>query len=493
MVDLADVEWLLSLGPVLRIQQQQRRLFVRQSDGEGVVEESPSSSGRESATRGSETWEALREELDRRKLALVGIHGGEEPHLLNLHGASGAGKAAGGMRRESDPGWVLSRILAGSRNFRREYETYLKTKDQEQPGGSSQTFVSEMEESLVNSFLQTGFVGAFDFLARYCTVAGPFREKSHWVLVRLLEIMSNLEFCRQQNHDGYLALLNHTIPVLQDSEAVSKLVFGCGQLLWEGGLSEDEGNHYNGDGVVVGCREDMKVWLGSFTNKSKVYFFLRLLPSMVSHLGPDLLDERFLDLLLICSQFPLHHMEEISKCAHDCLGKVFFHAPAPQIFGVFESYLSLSLHLYPQATPYNQFAQAVLSAVKRSDFPTDRVMACARMLSSYATRLENEDAPAPAPAPSSSLAASRRASSSSLRKLCFGLVNVCPLPAVNGLLLMYEALYKQHSSGNHTATRRLQRQRAMSAEIATVLNVNGDYFRKPQLAAWYQHLTTNTH
>ena len=129
--------------------------------------------------------------------------------------------------------------------------------------------------------------------------------------------------------------------------------------------------------------------------------------------------------------------------------------------------MDLSLRLYPDSTPHDSFALAVLSLAKRSDLTNPLALLCATRVADKADVLETKGM-------------AERASA--LRKLHFGLMNVVPLGALNDLLHLYERRYSIASP---------EQKAKFSFEIAVVLDVNKDYFRKPHLAAWYQHLSTH--
>ena len=72
-----------------------------------------------------------------------------------------------------------------------------------------------------------------------------------------------------------------------------------------------------------------------------------------------------------------------------------------------------------------------------------------------------------------------------LRKLLFGMVNVAPLGAVDDLLILFEGILAHPSATRGASVADLL------SDFATVLDANGDYYRKPQLAAWLQRVSTD--
>ena len=258
-------------------------------------------------------------------------------------------------------------------------------------------------------------------------------------------------------------------------------------------------------------------WLSSFTNKSKAYFVLRLFPSMAGVLGEAALATRgFPQWLLLCSQVPLVQLEAVAEAAHEAFAALFAHHPLREpepspsssaeerkeeaemegdLERVFEAYVGKSLALYPEGgTPYRAFAGAVLAMAKRDDLRARVLLPCATRLADLAADLE-------AKVPASGLA--REASA--LRKLLFGLMNVVPNHLLNDLLHLYESFVRASTGWGEQGKGQGQGEAAgregkagwlrlwgkMASELAVVLEVNADYFRKPQLAAWFQHLTAN--
>ena len=399
---------------------------------------------------------------EKKKLAAIDI-------LARIDSGARAGAGSRGRGEGQEPGYVFSKLLFLSRRFRGQYDAFLSLqarrnvdtlKSSDSSSGSSGSSGGGggggggVDENLVYFLLKNAFDTVFDWLASYCTTntntTEPFAEKSHWVVCHVLAVMSNLEFCRQQSHLGYIALLNSTIPLLKESEAAAK-------LCWSGLLEDILGEH----------QEHVKDVLLSFTTKSKTYFFLRLFPSMAGQLGDLLLDTQFLDLLMVCCELPAVQMKELTRCAHDCMGTVFAEAPFEIQQETFPRYLDLSLRLYPDSTPHDSFALAVLSLAKRSDLMNPLALLCATRVADKADVLE---------------AKGMAERASALRKLHFGLMNVVPLGALNDLLHLYERRYSIASP---------EQKAKFSFEIAVVLDVNKDYFRKPHLAAWYQHLSTH--
>ena len=76
-------------------------------------------------------------------------------------------------------------------------------------------------------------------------------------------------------------------------------------------------------------------------------------------------------------------------------------------------------------------------------------------------------------------------SEKALRKLLFGMVNVSPLGAVDDLLILFEGILAHPSATRGASVADLL------SDFATVLDANGDYYRKPQLAAWLQRVSTD--
>ena len=142
------------------------------------------------------------------------------------------------------------------------------------------------------------------------------------------------------------------------------------------------------------------------------------------------------------------------------------YAPPP-IQHWFPKYLHLSLELYPQYTPYNEFAYAVLSLIKRQDIEEVLTFQCGKELAKRSFALEEDRLKVPA---------------SSMRRLCFGLMNVAPVASLHRLLDLYFGMYV-------TSSAELQFQ--MCDEIRSVLDMNQDYGRKPQLAKWYQYVASS--
>ncbi|UPR02075.1 hypothetical protein HOP50_09g53990 [Chloropicon primus] len=318
------------------------------------------------------------------------------------------------------------------------------------------------------------FDAVFDWLGLFLSLRpgkGEGAWNKEWAVTQVVQVMVNMEFCRRRNHGAYVEILVEVLGSLRQSEAASKLCFG-----------ETMGN------LQETVREE-----GNSSLFAKSYFFLRVFPAMAKNLGPLLLEDSLLELLFLLSRRPVTQSEEISKIAHDCIGLVFSHAPLPpkrpgwmwmsgnhhgeEEDGFGRLYVSESLRLYPTSTPYNQFALAVLSMAKRQEFGTGTALYCARGMASRAATLESKG---------------DHIHASALRKLLFGLVNVVPLAAVADLVVEYEAIIAAaaevgHSSGGGLEGKRKVRSTLLQ-EFAAVLDANGDYFRKPDLAAWLQRM-----
>ena len=368
-----------------------------------------------------------------------------------------------GPGRESRRPAELSILLEMLIDFRGRYEFIVY----------SSTRGPKLSPWMLQEVTGVAFDGVCDWLGAYMSLAGPLDSvEREWMAATVATILANLEFCRRGSHETYLGLVYGVVDLVRESEGAARLCWG--QLM-----------------------EELERTARVEANESlfaKSYFFLRIFPSMAAQLGPSLADDRFLDLLLLLCERPFSRVEEVSKLAHQCLGLVFSHAPEGAMGGpldgsegtagsVAHRYLTRSLDLYPRSTPYNHFALTVVSLAKRTDLGVDSALFFAEKLVEKAAELESiGDA----------------IQSSSLRKLCFGLMNVVPLPALGGLLDLYERIYHTghvyrggpvYRDEGHVVQMRAK----ICEEMAIVLDANGDYFRKPDLAAWLQRLAASTH
>ena len=323
-------------------------------------------------------------------------------------------------------------------------------------------------------------------------------EKATWVAVQVVDLMSQLDFCRTAHHAGYIAVLSAVLPIVKDSNAGSRMLLH--QMLRDAPPLA----HLPSRNLAV---------------QSRRYFVLRLLPALVPRLDTCLAEPALWDFLGACireapgsTQAPIARLghEAVAMALEVCLClccdphrsrtpltqptdapstppstppsrfSFFFcvlwgistqppnhlqHIPVGATPTCFPGYLAVSLDLFPHVTPFDAFARAVLALMKRAGVDEEVVHLCADALLRSAEGLEEFGIPGPA---------------SSLRKLCIGLLNVVPLCVVEGLLQRFESLY---AHAQDTLRRRLRE------EMLVVLDANWDYNRKPHIARWYQHLT----
>jgi len=372
---------------------------------------------------------------------------------------------------------VLDHLLVVSTKFSRSYGSIART---------HADAWKTTDQRLVREWLLVIFDATFLILSSLFE-ADALRElhrtnKMVWVSVQSLDIMSQLEFCRRPGHEGYVHVLRCTLPVVGESPAAAALVLH--QLLAGFSGLERERTTEDTEGAA-------RSWLlRDAVNQSRAYFLLRLIPSVAP---PDpgsrwpWLDA-LLGLLLACCKADarpgqaLHPppqasapMDQLRDLAHEVWAMLFspqwMPYPATSTASAsasasrnvvvevwFPLYVARSLEGFPAWTPFDALGRTVLAVAKRPDLP-------AAVLENLVHQL-----------------APRSQASAQLRQLCFGLSNVVPLHLLGlALDLFLDEVYTKQASASARGRSFLEE------EMCRVMDVNGDYQRKPQIARWFQH------